>query len=63
MAAYGAVPYAARAQHALGQWLADQGRAEHAEPWLELARATYERLGATSWLRELGLSKVTEDAR
>jgi class 3 adenylate cyclase len=63
MAAYGAAPYAARAQHALGQWLVDQGRADHAEPWLELARVTYEQLGATAWLRELGLSKVTEDAR
>jgi hypothetical protein len=63
MAAYGAAPYAARAQHALGQWLADQGRADHAEPWLELARTAYERLAATAWLRELGLSKVAEDAR
>ncbi len=43
--------YAARAQHALGQWLADQARADHAEPWLELARVAYQRLGATAWLR------------
>jgi class 3 adenylate cyclase/tetratricopeptide (TPR) repeat protein len=63
MAAYGAVPYAARAQQALGQWLADQGRDDQAEPWLDLARGAYERLAATAWLRELGLSRVREDAR
>ena len=32
------------------EWLAEQGRAEEAEPLLAEAREIFERLGATPWL-------------
>jgi class 3 adenylate cyclase/tetratricopeptide (TPR) repeat protein len=50
---FGAVPDNARAQATLGRWLAAQGRLADAELHLVAARAMYERLGATAWLREL----------
>ena len=50
---FGAVPDAARTRHALGAWLADQGRADEAAELLDAARQTYTDLGATVWLAEL----------
>jgi hypothetical protein len=52
--AFGAVPDAARARHALGSWLVGQHRAEEAQPLLAAARAVYEELGTAAWLVELG---------
>jgi hypothetical protein len=50
---FGAVPDAARARHALGDWLVAQGRGDEAQPLLAEARATYEELGADAWLARL----------
>ncbi len=50
---FGAVPDAARARHALGGWLAGQGRDTEATELLVAARATYTELEATGWLSEL----------
>jgi tetratricopeptide (TPR) repeat protein len=46
-------PTIATVQAELGTWLTREGRADEAEPLLDQARATYERLGATAWLTEL----------
>jgi len=54
--AWGARTYAARAQAALGRWLAAQGRPDDAAPLLEQARGAYSALGATRWLAELDQS-------
>ena len=36
-----------------GEWLAAQGRPDDAEPFLDEARETFERLEATPWLERL----------
>jgi hypothetical protein len=51
--AFGAVPDRARAQATLGAWLTQQGRANEAAPHLDAARATFNELRATRWLRTL----------
>jgi tetratricopeptide (TPR) repeat protein len=48
------VPDRARAQAALGRWLAGQGRHAEAEPHLAAARQTFVELRANAWLRDLG---------
>ena len=50
---WGAFVEAAHCEADLGAWLAKQGRAEEAAPYLASARATYESLGAARWLSEL----------
>ena len=44
---------AARCQGELGTLLVRAGPGQDAEPYLAAARATYERLGAVAWLRDL----------
>ena len=41
-----------------GEWLAQSGRADEAEPLLEEARETFERLEATPWLARLDATRV-----
>jgi len=50
---FGAIPDRARAQATLGRWLARQGRAVDADPYLKAARETFIDLRASAWLREL----------
>jgi hypothetical protein len=50
---FGAVPFRARAQAALGIWLTRQGRTPEAAALLTAARDTFTELRASAWLREL----------
>jgi tetratricopeptide (TPR) repeat protein len=53
LAAFGAVPFRARAQATLGLWLTRHGRSAEAAPHLSAARETFTELRATAWLRDL----------
>ena len=46
--------YLAVTQLEQAEWLAEQGRADEAEPLLAEARETFEQLGATPWLARSG---------
>jgi Tfp pilus assembly protein PilF len=50
---WNSAPTEARVQAEYGAWLVRQERAEEAEPLLAQARATFERLGAVTWLAQL----------
>jgi class 3 adenylate cyclase/tetratricopeptide (TPR) repeat protein len=52
-AAWGAVPFEAKAKGVLGRWLKQQGRDEEAARWLGEARKTLTELRAEGWLAEL----------
>ena len=53
LADFGAVAESARAEEDLARWLIGQGRTQEAQPHIEHARAVYQDIGATGWLRTL----------